>query len=194
MCRQEARHLPNVVTSSIDPRSFDCQRTSAVPLEARSAEWTMLHHSVITMLTEFLGIRLKLQQCVTLNASYMAKPQQRQCDRADNLRLWCGVGLCCSSAGWDIEGPFLLVKTLQHGRFSVCMTMTNPDQLMRWSAQTHCCCLLLTRCEILFVMDNICCAVGEACIVTKNSFRNLELQIVIGFTYAASFKYSKAIH
>ena len=31
MCRYEARHLPDVVTSNLDPRQFDGQRTPAMP-------------------------------------------------------------------------------------------------------------------------------------------------------------------
>ena len=64
MCRQEAKRIPDVVTSQIDPRSYDGQRTAAVPLEAHSAEVQISQAAFTKALLEFLGIRLKLQQYV----------------------------------------------------------------------------------------------------------------------------------
>lgn len=61
-CRQEAKRIPDVVTSEIDPRSFDGQRTAAVPLEAQAAEYNIPQAAFSQALLEFLGVRLKLQQ------------------------------------------------------------------------------------------------------------------------------------
>ena len=77
-CRQEAKRIPDVVTSEIDPRRFDGQRTAAVPLEAHSAEYNIPQTAFTKALLEFLDVRLKLQQYV----------------HASNLKSWLPL-LCC---------------------------------------------------------------------------------------------------
>ncbi|KAK9844908.1 hypothetical protein WJX74_008551 [Apatococcus lobatus] len=62
--RQEAKRIPNVVTSHIDPRNYDGERTAAVPLEAQSAALKVPQTAFTKALLEFLGVRLKLQQAL----------------------------------------------------------------------------------------------------------------------------------
>ncbi|KAK9864333.1 hypothetical protein WJX84_006025 [Apatococcus fuscideae] len=62
--RHEAKRLPDVVTSHIDPRTFDARRTAAVPVEAHSTEWSIQKAVLLKTLVEFLDVRLKLQQAL----------------------------------------------------------------------------------------------------------------------------------
>ena len=60
--RQEARRLPNVVTSDIDPRRFDARRTNAVPVEALPHEWHIPEKVTWQVLIDFLSTRVELQR------------------------------------------------------------------------------------------------------------------------------------
>jgi len=94
--RYEAEQLPQTVTSHIDPRDFDAQRTDYVPVQdedmVTAAECIPSHRWLTEFLADFAGLRGQLHRSVMTSSQHLFSHDTRS---TQARTLSCIAGISC---------------------------------------------------------------------------------------------------